>query len=432
MQRKYWKFYWPLALTSLVQLAGTQAQNGVLASYDEIGRELAVFALASSVFFFFCAALVFVPHMVNVLGRSAPARGACLRFTILASLALTIPAAVLAFTGAGQTALSRIFDIQDAKLAEVTSYLRLLLPLIVINGLRNHYTGLLIQAHLTGTVTALYAVNLGINIVSLAGGLMLGWPAVITVAMAIVLSALVHLVATFVMYVLRYNSPDDGKTDKLTWREILSFFWPVATTSLMFALSRPVLYAFVNRTAQAVVLLAGIRVAFDFSLLFHAPINQFRHFLVTFGESDPAGSRRFMGRIMLVLTGIMAIIAFTPLSTFVLRNLLQIRGQTLEVASGAMMVLCGTPLIITIRNYFHGVLLTRRKTHGMAIGGIIRVLTICVSSWAFFEAGVLNRITAAGVLLAGFGSEAIVSAIFARLSKPAEPGQAESRTATKV
>jgi len=425
LQRQYWKFYWPLALTSLVQLIGTQAQNGVLASYDEIGRELAIFALASSVFFFFCAALVFVPHMANVLGRSAPARGACLRFTILASLALTVPAAVLAFTNMGQTALSQIFHIQDAELAEVTRYLRLLLPLMLINGLRNHYTGLLVQAHLTGTVTTLYAVNLGVNIVSLAGGLMLGWSAVVTVAIAIIFSALVHLVATFMVYVLRYRSPDDGLTTELTWREILSFFWPVATTSLMFALSRPVLYAFVNRTAQAVVLLAGIRVAFDFAMLFHAPINQFRHFLVTFGESDPAGSRRFMGRIMLALTGIMGAIAFTPLSTFVLRNLLQVRGQALEIAGGAMMVLCGTPLIITIRNYFHGVLLTRRRTHGMAIGGIARVLTIYVSSWAFFEAGLLNRLTAAGVLLAGFGSEAIISAIFARLSKPTSPSQAE-------
>jgi len=393
----------------------------VLASYDEVGRELAIFALASSVFLFFCAALVFVPHMANVLGRSAPARGACLRFTILASLALTVPAAVIAFTNTGQTVLSWIFDIQGAELTEVTRYLRLLLPLMVINGLRNHYTGLLVQAHLTGTVTTLCAVNLGANIAILAAGLMLGWPAVTTLAGAIVLSSLVHLVATLMMYILRYNSPEDKLADRLTWREILSFFWPVATTSLMFALSRPVLYAFVNRTAQAVVLVAGIRVAFDFAMLFHAPVNQFRHFLVTFGESDPTGSRRFMGCIMLVLTGIMAIIAFTPLSTFVLRNLLQVRGQALEIAGGAMMVLCGTPLIITIRNYFHGVLLTRRRTHGMAIGGIVRVLTIYVSSWAFFEAGVLNRLTAAGVLLAGFGSEAIVSAIFARIGKP-EPG----------
>lgn len=426
MQRQYWKFYWPLALTSLVQLAGTQAQNGVLASYDEVGRELAIFALASSVFYFFCAGLVFVPHMANVLGRSAPARGACLRFTILASIALTIPAAVIAFTNMGQTSLSWIFDIQGAELTEVTRYLRLLLPLMIINGLRNHYTGLLVQAHLTGTVTTLCAVNLGANIVILAAGLVLGWPAVTTLAGAIILSSMVHLIATLMIYVLRYRSPDDRLTDKLNWREILSFFWPVATTSLMFALSRPVLYAFVNRTAQAVVLLAGIRVAFDFAMLFHAPINQFRHFLVTFGESDPAGSRRFMGRIMLVLTGIMGAIAFTPLSTFVLRNLLQVRGQALEIAGGAMMVLCGTPLIITIRNYFHGVLLTRRKTHGMAIGGIVRVLTIYASSWAFFEVGVLNRLTAAGVLLAGFGSEAIVSAIFARISKPASHGQAEA------
>lgn len=44
MQRQYWRFYWPLALTGMVTLVGRQFQNGVLASYEDAAGELAAFA----------------------------------------------------------------------------------------------------------------------------------------------------------------------------------------------------------------------------------------------------------------------------------------------------------------------------------------------------------------------------------------------------
>ncbi len=47
MFRQYWKFYWPLALTGLVLLAGKQAQNGVLAGFAMEGLISAAFARCS-------------------------------------------------------------------------------------------------------------------------------------------------------------------------------------------------------------------------------------------------------------------------------------------------------------------------------------------------------------------------------------------------
>jgi hypothetical protein len=417
VQRQYWRFYWPLALTGVVLLLGRQFQNGVLASYEEAARELATYALAMSVFMPFGALLVFVPQMANVLARSPQAHRVCLRFTVVLCLALTVPVALLAFAPPGRTIVGWIFDLDAATLDAVVGYLRLLTPLVLVRGLRQYVTGMLVQDRHTRTVTALNVLYLGVLIGMLMLGLRLGWPALVTLMVAQIAAGTLHLATSCLACGLRHRYPANPQHADLTYGETLAFFWPVATTSLMFALTRPVLYAFINRTARAVVTVAALRVAFDFAMFFHAPVNQFRHLFVTFGDRDPAGLRRFMGRVMLALTAVMVLVAFTPLGPLVLRRALNLKADILELAVQTMRVLCATPLVITVRNYFHGRLLTGRRTGGMALGGIFRVLATCAAAWPLYRLGWLNHATAAAVLQVGFAAEAIISAAYARWAR---------------
>ena len=55
MQKHYWRFFWPLSLTGLAMLLARQFQNGAVARYPDATHELAVYALATSVFGFFNA-----------------------------------------------------------------------------------------------------------------------------------------------------------------------------------------------------------------------------------------------------------------------------------------------------------------------------------------------------------------------------------------
>ena len=70
MQRTYLRFYWPLALMGLAMLMGRQLRNGAAARYPDPERELAVFAIAFSIYSLFGATVIFVPQMANVLARS--------------------------------------------------------------------------------------------------------------------------------------------------------------------------------------------------------------------------------------------------------------------------------------------------------------------------------------------------------------------------
>ncbi|MBN1675557.1 MAG: hypothetical protein JXR37_31235 [Kiritimatiellae bacterium] len=404
-QGEYLAFYWPLALMGMATLIGRQFQNGTLSRYPNASRELATFAYAASTFELFAAALGFLPQMINVLGRSRAARRVCLRFTLLVCVLLSLPVAFMAFTPGGGALVARVFSIGGARLAAVVLYLRWLCPLVLIGGLRHHYTGLLVQARRTGVVTVLNVTDLATTAAVLVAGFHAGWRPVRTLATARLTASVLVLALTYGAHKTRYDPALSASGERITYRQAWSFFWPVALTSIMFALSRPILYSFVSRAPGSEPHVAALRVAFDFALIFHMPVNSLRHLFATFGTEDLAGVRRFMVRLLLGVVGLMALVACTPLNTFVLRDLLGVEGEVLVMARDAVRILCLVPLVVAVRNYYHGLALVSRRTVSMGVGSLCRNGLIYLAAWAAYAQGALDHLWAAMILVFGFTAE---------------------------
>jgi len=410
MQKQYWAFYWPLTLTGLAMLLAKQFENGVLARYPDAANELAIFAYAWSVFFLFNAPLIFVPQMVTRLAHNGRDRGVCLRFLLITCGVLTLPLAITAFSPAGPIVLTRFFEVSGRRLVAVTTYLRFLTPMVLVTGLRLYVVGLLVQEHRTRTVTTLNVAYLTATVSLLIVGFRSGWQPVITVAVAQVSAASLHLVLGFLLYRLgrSRNSAQNPSEETVTYGEVFSFFWPVALTSTMFAFSRPILYSFVSRIPDSATTVAALRVAFDLAMIFHNPVNQSRHLFVTFGLKDRAGLQVFVTRMIVGLTLGMILLAATPVLDVLMVHLLGVEESIRSKAHAAFWVLCFVPLAIGLRNMIHGTALVQKRTTGMGIGGVVRNVVIYVSSWACYRAGVLNHMSAAAILVAGFVVEGTV------------------------
>ena len=406
-QRQYWQFYWPLVITGMSLMLVRQLQNGTLARYPDATREIAIFAIASSTFFVFHAVLLFLPQLVNVYVRSREARDVCFRFSLVAGVLLSLPLLFVAYSSVGEAMISSVFDIDGAMLDGVALYLQLLSPLILIDALRYYNTGVLIQSRRTGLVTVLNAFYLTTFIALLAIGFVSGWRPVVTLSFAQVASACAHLIVSASMQRRVFRFPAKPEYTELTLGEVWSFFWPIAFTSTMFALNRPLLYSFVSRLPDAIPVIAALRIAFDFTMLFHSPINQFRHLFITFGKQDPTGVRRFMFGISGVLVITMVCVAGTPLGTVVFRDLLGVEEDVLQMAIGVIWIQCLLPVVASVRNYFHGVAMIERKTKKMGAGAITRNLLVYFGAWACFETGCLNHISASLLIVLGFASEAV-------------------------
>ena len=86
---------------------GTQFQNGVLARYPAAVTELAIFAIASSIFSLLHAGVNFLSQMSNVYARSRHGLITTLQFVVLISTVLGIILSILAFTPVGPVLIAK-------------------------------------------------------------------------------------------------------------------------------------------------------------------------------------------------------------------------------------------------------------------------------------------------------------------------------------
>ncbi len=396
----------------IVRIFSMQFQNGVVGQYPDAAQQLANLAVATGVYGLLHAALIFLPETANVYSRTPLGRRQIFRFSLAVSFGLTVPLLYLTLFPGGSALLQGLFNLDSATAGEIQSYFLWLTPLLVLDGMKHYQTGLLIQAGRTRLVSGLNVFFLIFSITTLFTGLALGFPALMTVGASQFLSHLVVFVLTTWACHKYYRLPQKRESVPAKWRDMWQFFWPVALTGVMFALSRPILYGFVSRQPDAVTNLASLRVAFDFSMLFLTGLNGFRAVFVTFGRDDPEGVRRFLVKVMLVVGISMLVFSVTPLSTFVFGTLMGLEGEVLQGARQAMMALSLIPWAMAMRNYFHGLAMANRTTGRMGVGAFLRVGVITLFAWLLAEFGMLNHTWAALILFFGFLVETIFNAGF--------------------
>ncbi|MFW6153934.1 MAG: hypothetical protein ACOC95_01840 [Planctomycetota bacterium] len=414
-QVHYWRFFWPLSLTGLAIVMARQLQNGAVGRFENATEQLATVAYGWSMFHLFNAMLAFLPQTVNVYARTRRSRRLCLWFTLAVGAVLTLPVATLAFTPVGPPVIGTAFDVSDSALGAIVGYLRLVTPLVLIAALRQYAFGLLIQGRRTGLVTSLHVTALMTQLVLLIAGFYVGWTAVNTVAIAQVLSGFTSASLGLLLVRRVRRSPVADGGVETSWPAVLGFYWPVAITGMMFSLSRPVIYSFAGRVAEGVAVVAALKVASDLTMVFQASVNQSRHLFVTFGRSHLHDLGRFMIKVWAGVTVLMLLVVATPLSEVVFRDALGLEPRVVPLARETAGVLCLLPLMVTVRNWFHGLAMTGKSTLSMAAGAASRTALVYLLGWSLYHAGVLNHVTGAVILVTGFLVEIVAAVTTLRL-----------------
>ncbi len=421
--RRYWRFFWPLGFMAIAVFSGRLVQNYVLLQYEEGVRELAVYALAMAFFGPFRGVMAFAPQMANVLVRGPRSFRATLRFVMSLAVLCTALLAVVAWTPLGGRIMPIIYNMPSRDIDLILVYLRYFTPLILLTGACFYFEGLLVQAHRTGIVSALRIGSLLLAVCVLAVGLYGGWSPVFTLSLSLILPVAVHTVVGGLM-LLKYRVRHSGEEDRrLTQREVARFYLPMVATTIMFTLTRPIIFAFLTVSAQrsggavsAEAMVAGVSLAFNVNMLFQSTVNQFRNLSVTFGTENLPALRRFMVRITAGVFLLMALVVLTPVARLFLRHLQGAEGAPLAMACQSLYVLLLVPIVIGWRNYHHGLAMVRKRTAAMAAGAMSRNLSILPLGAALLALGWYNHIAAAAMLVVGFASEATTVVLFRKFA----------------
>jgi hypothetical protein len=196
------------------------------------------------------------------------------------------------------------------------------------------------------------------------------------------------------------------KTDapRLTMREVGWFFFPLLLNVQMMSISHSVINAALARVADAVTALAAFSVAMVLHIFVSAPSYQ-NHTITIAMVRGPRSLRATAWFVLLMATliaALLALLAFSPLGTFVLDRLL---GVTPEVSAGArtvLAILVPLPFITGLRGFSQGLVSQTRRTGliscatGVSIGALVLFLWLG-SAW--FDGPRLGAVALLGCVL---------------------------------
>ncbi len=163
-----------------------------------------------------------------------------------------------------------------------------------------------------------------------------------------------------------------------TYRQIAGFFLPLSLTSLIITLSHSVVNAGVARTPDPEVALAAYALARSLVMLIENPMFMVRQTAASLIRDMQSflQVRRFVYILSGLITGLLAVLAFTPLGYWALADVMGASDAIAEQANTALMVLFLLPVFTVSRNLYHGVAIIARQTLLVPLSTLVRLMVM--------------------------------------------------------
>ncbi|MDH3269859.1 MAG: hypothetical protein OEN56_00915 [Gemmatimonadota bacterium] len=192
-------------------------------------------------------------------------------------------------------------------------------------------------------------------------------------------------------------------------RGFLVFYLPLVATSYLLTATNPLLAAALARTSDPAAALAGYGVAFALIGVIYAPLLVLQQVaaqrLLSVGDLTPV--RRFATVVAIVLSGVAALVAFTPVGTFIFERIVGVHDAILDEAVSAMTALWPVPALTAVRALHQGRLVAGHRTRPIALATGARTGVLAVVAFALTTTPV-GAWLGAVAFTAGLGAEAII------------------------
>ena len=445
MYRTLFWFLLPLVITELIYELGIQVINGGIARVPRPTETLAAYGIAWGLTSFLTGTVSQTRQMSMVLVRDRATFHTVFRCVAGFGGVHFLILACLAFTPVGLWVIDELHAVDPILGGTVRSALGLLLPIPLIVGITRFLSGLLLRVRRTDIIS--YAMMAGISMSVVSVFLFLPTPTVqadpILLPVAATyfgvlteLAVIIYGYRRFVRRTLKRSSGEivSGETEggraagqdaagqdtarepvtrrqyPLTASYVLRFYWPLAVTIGIQALSRPIINLFVARGADGTESLAVLTIVYALAHLPYGWLNELKNLPPAFQRQDPEGRiiRRFTAICGLISFGTMVLMFWTPVRFFLLETLIGVDHDFAVRCTVPLIIFSFFPLAVTIRSYLHGIALRDHRTGAIAPSGPARAgaIVIVVNVLALFD--LHGAIRGVAALYSGFVTETIV------------------------
>ncbi|MEJ6950206.1 hypothetical protein [Natronospora cellulosivora (SeqCode)] len=367
--------------------------NAGLARLSRPEIYLAAFAVAKSLVHFIESPVMMVRQVVSTLIHDAQNYQTVKKFMLGLALVLFLVLGLTLVTGGARWIFSTIIGVQEEILDEAIIIFSVLIFFPFAAGLRNFMQGVAINLEKTPLFTvatliriayvSLLVVNIE-RITLLPDGIIAGlmFFGAVMIEGVVLLIALSYKSGGLALAHEKKLKKEKSISHKLNNRIIMSFFGPLILTSFMHNVANPIVNIGLARTPGPEIAISTYAVAWGLGMIVISPMFMFHQVAIKYINDDPKSIlavKKFAILLGSLSTLIMAILAFTDIGLFILRNWI---GATEEISILSMDVLklmIFLPAIITIREYYWGFLMKKRFTSFITKGKIVNLLTLGIS-----------------------------------------------------
>ena len=271
-----------------------------------------------------------------------------------------------------------------------------LLPWPGAIGYRRFYQGILIRYNHTRKVAYGTVIRLtSMAITALGFYLFTNVPGVVVGAAALSVAVIVEAIASKFMSLkivrkIKLEETEEGKA--LTYSDIYKFYYPLALTSILTLGVHPMVTFFIGQSRFPLESLAVLPVINSLVFIFRSIGLSFQEVVIALMGEDKSGYKplkKFATILASVVFVSLAIIAFTPISTFWFSTVSGLTNELTEFAKVPLMIIILMPVMTVIINFQRGTLVSSKITKPityatiMEVVGILFALFIAIS---FFDA----------------------------------------------
>ncbi len=195
----------------------------------------------------------------------------------------------------------------------------------------------------------------------------------------------------------------------ITDRQVLRFWIPLSSTWLMMAAEGPVLAAVVARLDEKVLNLAAYGIASAVAMLIESPVIGLLSAVVALVRDKESAKRmfRFMVQLNLLVTAVMVIAVIPPVFDVVAHDVIQLPANVAWRVYVGLVCMIPWPAAIGVRRYYQGLLIRAGRTRSVALGTVIRLVSMATSAFALAAIGVEGVIVGCVGLTIGVVNEAV-------------------------
>ncbi len=404
------RLWLPLAATWLMMAAEGPFVAALIARLAEPEANLAAFGVALSIGMLVEAPVIMMMSAATALVSDRRAFGRLRRFALGLNLAVTAAILVLLVPPLFRLLSMGVIGLPE-HVARLTGFgVAALVPWPAAIGFRRFYQGILIRHGATRRVAYGTVVRLaGMAVTGLllaAGGSV---PGVVVGTAA--LSAGVTLEAAATRWMAsaavravrkRVEGPESAG---LTFAAIARFYVPLAVTSLLTLGAHSLVTLFVGRSRLALESLAVLPVLNSLVFLHRSPGLAFQEVVIALlGTTRDAyrSLRRFAVGLGLACSGVLAVVAFTPLAGVWFERVSGLSPELSGLALGPLRILALMPAFEVLLSLRRGVLVQARATRRVTAATAIEVgVLLAVLAVATGPMGAVGVAAAASGVLAG-------------------------------